>query len=149
PYLFPRPQSVDTLTSHIDLLPTLLGLAGLDQENLREQLAQNHTDAQPLVGRDPSPPVLSEGTPDAMEEAPVYFMTDDDPSRGLDQDNWTGIPYNSVIQPNHIETVIARLSDGKLWKYSRYFDNPQFWSDPGTSPSDTVVMPPREPLPTA
>jgi choline-sulfatase len=149
PYLFPQPRSVDTLTSHVDLLPTLLGLAGLDQEKLREQLARNHTDAQPLVGRDLSPLILSEVSPDAMEEAPIYFMTDDDPSRGLDQDNWTGIPYNSVVQPNHIETVIARLSDGKLWKYSRYFDNPQFWSDPETPPSDTVVMPPREPLPTA
>jgi hypothetical protein len=45
-----------------------------------------------------------------------------------------GIPYESVAQPNHIETVIAAiLTDGKktIWKYSRYFDNPQFWSDPG------------------
>jgi choline-sulfatase len=58
------------------------------------------------------------------------FLADDDPSRGLNQDNWTGIPYYSVIQPNHIETVIARLN-GKVWKYTRYFDNPQFWSTPG------------------
>jgi choline-sulfatase len=52
-----------------------------------------------------------------------------------------------VIQPNHIETVIARLN-GKIWKYSRYFDNPQFWSTPGDpTPQDVVVSPPDEPPP--
>jgi choline-sulfatase len=65
-------------------------------------------------------------------------MTDDDPSRGLDQDNWTGIVNNSVVQPNHIEAVIARLDDDKIWKYARYFDNPQFWSSPG-DPGDSGV----------
>ncbi|MBV9210728.1 MAG: hypothetical protein JOZ52_08875, partial [Acidobacteria bacterium] len=52
-------------------------------------------------------------------------MTDDDPSRGQGQQNFIGLPYDSVIQPNHIECVVARI-DGELWKYSRYFDNPQF-----------------------
>jgi len=65
---------------------------------------------------------------------PLYFMTDDDPSRGLNQNNWTGIAYDSVLQPSHLETVIAKL-DGKVWKYTRYFDNPQFWSAPG-DPTD-------------
>ena len=68
---------------------------------------------------------------------PLYFMTDDDPSRGLNQENWTGIGYASVVQPNHIESVIARLN-GKVWKYSHYFDNPQFWTTPGTP---TIPMP--------
>jgi choline-sulfatase len=70
---------------------------------------------------------------------PLYFMTDDDVSRGLNQDNWTGIANNSVVQPNHIEAVIARLDDGKIWKYARYFDNPQFWSSPG-DPGDSGVQ---------
>ena len=65
-------------------------------------------------------------------------MTDDDPSRGLDQDNWTGIANNSVVQPNHIEALIARLNDASVWKYARYFDNPQFWSSPG-DPGDSRV----------
>jgi choline-sulfatase len=154
PRLFPEPESVDSLTSHIDLLPTLLGLAGLNAEYLRKKLAPDFSDAEPLVGRNLAPIVYGEVSPDAINE-PLYFMTDDDPSRGLNQDNWTGIPYNSVIQPNHIETVIARLN-GKIWKYSRYFDNPQFWSTPGDpdadpppvpTPQDVVVTPPDEPPP--
>jgi choline-sulfatase len=39
--------------------------------------------------------------------------------------------------------VITRLN-GKVWKYSHYFDNPQFWSDPGypdgTSVEDVVAL---------
>jgi len=140
--LFPHPRSVDALTSHIDLLPTLLGLAGIDPEPIREQLAQDHSDALPLVGRDLSSLVLGDVSPASVNE-PLYFMTDDDPSRGPNQNNWTGIAYNSVVQPNHIETVIARL-DGTVWKYTHYFDNPQYWSAPGypaqqSNPSDPSV----------
>jgi choline-sulfatase len=130
PQLFPEPRSVDTLTSHIDLAPTLLGLAGIDPEPIRELLGLSHSDAQNLVGRDLSPLILGQVDPASVND-PIYFMTDDDPSRGLNQHNWLGIGYNSVAQPNHVETVVARLDDGKVWKYSRYFDNPQFWSTPG------------------
>ncbi|RDU96514.1 sulfatase-like hydrolase/transferase [Trinickia dinghuensis] len=133
--LFPNPRTVDSLTSHVDLLPTLLGLAGIDPEPLRKLLADDHSDALPLVGRNLAPLVLGEAAPASVND-PLYFMTDDDPSRGLNQDNWTGIGYNSVVQPNHLETVIVRLADGKVWKYTHYFDNPQFWSTPG-KPGDT------------
>ncbi|MGB3673065.1 MAG: hypothetical protein WA988_01335, partial [Candidatus Nanopelagicales bacterium] len=42
-----------------------------------------------------------------------------------------------VVQPSHVETVIAMLPTGaggamEKWKYSRYFDNPDFWSTPNT-----------------
>ena len=105
-------------------------VAGLDAEPLRKQLTQDHSDAQSLVGRNLAPLVLGKTSSRRVND-PIYFMTDDDPSRGLDQNNWTGIPFASVVQPNSVETVIARLNDGKVWKYSRYFDNPQFWSNPG------------------
>jgi choline-sulfatase len=131
--LFPKPRSVDSLTSHIDLLPTLLGLVGLDPEPLRLQLARDHSDALPLVGRNLSPLVL--GSVNTVND-PLYFMTDDDPSRGPNQNNWTGIATNSVVQPNHLETVIAMLN-GKVWKYTHYFDNPQFWSSPGDPTTQT------------
>jgi choline-sulfatase len=142
PKLFPRKRAVQTLTSHVDLLPTLLGLAGLDPEQLRQKLTPDYSDALPLVGRDLSPLVLGQVDPNSIND-PLYFMTDDDVSRGLDQDNWTGIANNSVVQPNHIEAVIARLADGKVWKYTRYFDNPQFWSspgEPGTAGVEDVVL---------
>lgn len=129
--LFPSPRPIENLTSHIDLLPTLLGLAGISPEPIRKILAQDHSDALPLVGRDLSLLLLNQVSPtNSSVNTPLYFMTDDDPSRGLNQDNWTGIDYSSVIQPNHVEAVIARLN-GKVWKYTRYFDNPQFWTSPG------------------
>lgn len=137
PRLFPQPVAVDPLTSHVDLLPTLLGLAGLDAEALRAAIAPRYSDALPLVGQDLSPLLLGQAPPAAVD-APIFFMTDDDPSLGLHQQSWTGVEYRSVLQPNHIETVIARLEDGCIWKYSRYFDNPQYWSSPG-DPND----PPR------
>lgn len=138
PKLFPQERAIQTLTSHVDLLPTLLGLAGLDPEQLRQKLMPDFSDALPLVGRNLSPLVLGQVDPNSVN-APLYFMTDDDVSRGLDQDNWTGIANNSVVQPNHIEAVIAQLDDGKIWKYARYFDNPQFWSSPG-DPGDSGVQ---------
>lgn len=130
------PRQTDVLSSHVDLLPTLLGLAELDGEALREALAQDHTEARPLVGNDLSPLIRGEADGDERKTA-VYFMSDDDPSRGLNQENFLGISYASVAQPNHIEAVIAWIG-GSLWKYARYFDNPQFWSAPGTPGEDGV-----------
>ncbi|HWK53610.1 MAG TPA: sulfatase-like hydrolase/transferase [Hyphomicrobiales bacterium] len=125
-----NPSATDMLTSHVDILPTLLGLAGLDGEGLRQRIESDFTDARPLVGKDISPVIRGQAVPDELD-SPVYFMTDDDPSRGLNQQNLVGLSYASVTQPNHIESVITRLN-GSLWKYSRYFDNPQYWSSPGT-----------------
>lgn len=135
PKLFSGRQTTNMLTSHVDILPTLLGLASIDEENAQKELKKDHSEVHPLIGRDLSP-LLREKTSFLRANEPLYFMTDDDVTRGLNQFNFTGQPYNSVIQPNHIETVIAYLQTGKnkeneLWKYTRYFDNPQFWSDPG------------------
>jgi choline-sulfatase len=136
--LFPVPASVHSVTSHVDLLPTLLGLAGLDPDHLHEEVARGHSDARELVGRNLQQLVLGKAT--AVAD-PIYFMTDDDPSRGLNQENVFGVAYDSVIQPNHIETVIVEIA-GEVWKYSRYFDNPQFWSDPEplVGPARDVVV---------
>jgi arylsulfatase A-like enzyme len=136
PRLFREARHSDELTSHIDILPTLLGLTGLNPEPLRRVLNETHTDAQPLVGRDLSKMVLGEPEWPRQGE-PVFFMTDDEPTSGSSQEqNFTGFAYNSVIQPNHVETIVVRLDGiggGKLWKYSRYFDSPQFWTTPGVS----------------
>lgn len=52
-----------TLTSHIDLMPTLLGLAVIQPEPIRKKLALDHSDARPLAGRDLNPLVLDEVGP--------------------------------------------------------------------------------------
>lgn len=70
-------------------------------------------------------------------------MNDDDPTRGSNQiGGISGEMYDSVTQPNDIETVIAKLPtgpDGALeqWKDNHYFDNPDFWSTPGEQ--DVVI----------
>ena len=104
---------MDVLTSHADLLPTMLGLAGLDPAALQQTLAKTHDEVHPLV------------------------------SRGSHQVSELGFQYASVVQPCHVETVIARLPTGpqgalEKWKYSRT-DTPQFWSDPST-PQDVVTL---------
>ncbi len=136
PVLFQGYRPEEMLTSHVDLLLTMLGLAGIKEPGILDVLSLDHTEARPLVGRDLSPLILGKGEPDRAGE-PIYFMTDDDITRGLDQHNFLGWDYNSVIQPNHVETVVASFpaAEGgrrqEIWKYSRYFDNPQFWTDPG------------------
>ncbi|CAB4614974.1 unannotated protein [freshwater metagenome] len=144
PDLFPTGTSTDVLTSHVDLLPTMLGLAGLDQSVLIPQLSESHSQVQALPGRDLSAFLLGLENESVIANAPQYFMTDDEPSRGDQQVGWDGKMYESVVQPCHLESVVANLPTGILgqmerWKYTRYFDNPDFWSSPDTRDSVTIV----------
>ena len=145
--LFRGRQSLDMLTSHVDLLPTMLGLAGIDANEVGNILRHDHTEVHPLVGRDLSPLLFGRHLASRAWE-PIYFMTDDDVTKGLNQNNWFGWQYNSVIQPNHIETVVAalRTSTGvEIWKYSRYFDNTQFWTNPGVQDDVELEFGPQTP----
>lgn len=142
PKLVPQHKSVNTLTSHVDILPTILGLTNIDVTQAQEELKNNHNEVHPLVGRDLTPLILSRAEFINQNE-PIYFMTDDDPSITLNSSSFLGIPYEPVSQPSHIETVIVKLPTGKngnneIWKYSRYFDNPQFWSKPGCENKFTI-----------
>lgn len=114
------------LTSHVDILPTMLGLAGINVEAIQKILRCNHNEVHRLVGRDLSPLIVGKGEPERAGE-PIFFMTDDDVTRGPNQVSAVGQPYNLVFQPNHIQTGESK----QLWKYSCYYDNPQFWSNPG------------------
>lgn len=143
PKLFSGTNTTDLLTSHVDIVPTLLGLANINVDKAQKKLSQDHTEVHPFVGRDLTPLLVGEENFPRRNE-PVYFMTDDNVTKGLNQVSFTGQPYNSVKQPTHIETVIAKLPTGgdkklEIWKFSRYFDNPQFWSNPGVSDQVTEV----------
>ncbi|TQR35032.1 sulfatase-like hydrolase/transferase [Brevibacillus brevis] len=123
PLLFPLATSTELLTSHVDILPTLLGMAGADTDRLRDELTYTHSEVRPLVGRDLTPIILTHET-DTIPSVPIYFMTDDDVTKGQHQVNVQHQPYDSVIPPNRIETVIACMNSAghsALWKYSRYF----------------------------
>ncbi len=144
PKLFSGRRQMDTLTSHADVLPTLLGLAGLDERKLRKSLVKTHNETQPLVGRDLSGLILGEAKPGAVDD-PVYFTTDDDISRGKEQVSLLNHMYESVVSPNHLETVVANLPTGadgaaEKWKFSRYYDSAQYWSDPGNPPPSRRLL---------
>lgn len=148
PKLFPQSKSVDILTSHVDVLPTILTLAGISTAKAQEELRKYFTEVHSLVGRDLTPLITGDDLFIGANE-PIYFMTDDDVTQGLNQISVLGKPYKSVIQPNHIETVIAQLPTGvnnekEIWKYSRYFDNPQFWSNPGCKDINNALSEPCE-----
>jgi arylsulfatase A-like enzyme len=132
-------REIDALTSHADLVPTLLGLAGIDQAEALERIAVDHTEARPLLGRDLSGAIFGD-EPDPASD-PVLFVTDDEISEGSAK---PGSPfqrlamklkrYSVIVQPNHIETIVAEVEvDGAPHhvKFSRYHDNQQFWTVPG------------------
>lgn len=87
------PVAVSSQTSHIDLLPTLLGLAGCDaqrQEKIRSKLAMTHP-AAPLPGADLTQ-VLHRGGgavigPNGKERTSVLFVTDDMITEPLPKDD--------------------------------------------------------------
>ncbi len=132
-------REIEIPTNHADLIPTLLGLTGIDRGEALAKLAKDHTDARPLVGRDLSETVRSAEAVATPE--PVLFTTDDEISEGSASgaSPVAGIAkklrvYSVVPQPNHIETVVAEVEvDGAQHrvKFSRYHDNMQFWTVPG------------------
>ncbi|MGI0119963.1 sulfatase-like hydrolase/transferase [Zooshikella sp. RANM57] len=138
PVLFEKSRQLDLTTSHIDLLPTLLGLADVNVESVRHILAKNHSEARPLVGRDLSKVILGQETP---VEEPIYFMTNDNVEVGANMTNpLTGVAYNSVIQPNYIEAIVTKLPDltgDTRWKYVRYYDNARYYSGEGALAGQT------------
>ena len=144
PELFPRAQSSDVLTSHADLIPTMLGLAGIDESAIAKELRNTHTQVRKLPGRDLSDILLGEEDPSTKREQPVYYMTDDQPFKASSAISILGIAYEPVNQPNCVETVVAYLPSGvggamEKWKYSRYWDNPQYWSTPNVQDVRTFV----------
>ena len=145
PRLFSGQQHSQALSSHVDIIPTLLGLAGIDQKEAAAKLQSSHSEVHPLVGADLSELISSGGTSGSSDSA-LYFMTDDEVSEGLTDVNPRGNPYSPITEPNHVETVITLLpnenGDNQLWKYSRYYSNPKFWG--GTSnPDQSITMQPE------
>ena len=112
-------KKIDILSSHIDILPTLLSLTNLNESKLRRRLKQVHTEAQSLPGRDLEDVIKGVD----RKDLPVYFLTEDDVSVGTNQFSAiTELPYKSVIDPSNVEAVIVRI-DGVLWKYVRTYKN--------------------------
>lgn len=132
------PHQVTQLTSAVDLVPTILSLAKVDIKKAQSVLRESHSEVRRLVGKDVSPFLKMCVSQLSTVEDILYFMTDDDPFRGLNNTSFLGEPYLPVQPPADLETVIVRI-EGDIYKYTRYFDNTQFWSEPGVEDVISLV----------
>jgi arylsulfatase A-like enzyme len=120
-------------TSHVDLVPTLLGLAGGDVEAAAAAVATHHVETQSLPGRDLSA-LLGGAVDEDAVDAPVYFMTEDQISRGGRTTNmFTGAPVEPVGEPCKVESVVVRCAVDSgapvLWKLNHYYERLAAWED--------------------
>ena len=117
---------VDSIpTSHVDLIPTALALAGLDQHELGQRLAPLFSEFHPLPGKDLSPLV----DPDAEEYKgrAIYFMTRDNMlegdtlasgmARGLGRADNPPRPLKIQIAPHvstNFEGIVVEILDDEI-----------------------------------
>ncbi|OBF29746.1 sulfatase-like hydrolase/transferase [Mycobacterium sp. ACS4331] len=141
-------RQVEAPTSHVDLVPTLLGAAGVDVEAAAAQLRASFSEVHPLPGRDLMPVVDGAS---ADEHRPIYLMTRDNVLEGdtgasgvarkLGRDTNPPAPLRIKV-PAHVaanfEGLVLRVEDadapggcGHLWKLVRTFDDPATWTEPG------------------
>jgi arylsulfatase A-like enzyme len=138
-------------TSHVDLVPTLLGLAGIDPDRAADGVGRHHDEVHRLPGRDLSG--LIRGSADeASLASPVYFMTEDNVTAGADQVNiLTGEHFAAITGATSIESVVAPLPTGargasELWKVNHYYERLDEWNaDHGIAPNP-FVGPAADPL---
>lgn len=134
PKLFKEYNSTEIITSHIDILPTILSLTDVDKDKVLLELKKSHTEANEPVGRDLTPIMFSDNIPANLYEG-IYFTTDDNVTNGQNQVTLTGRTYEAVEQPSSIETIVTTIgiSEGvyEKWKLSMYFNNSAFWTTPG------------------
>ncbi|WP_204808038.1 sulfatase-like hydrolase/transferase [Mycobacterium riyadhense] len=143
-----RARTVSAPTSHVDLVPTLLGAAGVDVDATADALAESFSEVHPLPGRDLMPVVDGAA---ADEGRAVYLMTRDNVLEGdtgasafarqLGQTVNPPAPLRIKV-PAHVaanfEGLVVRVDDtdaiggaGHLWKLVRSFDDPATWTEPG------------------
>jgi arylsulfatase A-like enzyme len=151
PGITPIPGGVSVPTSHVDLIPTLMGLAGIDSEKAAAGVAAHHNEAQPLPGRDLSG-IITGSTSAESVTAPIYFMTEDEFSRGISETNmFSGKHYDAVGYPAKIESIVASLSTGRdgsneLWKLTHYFERLDDWNAEHGIPKNPFAGPPADPF---
>ncbi|MDV3126636.1 sulfatase-like hydrolase/transferase [Mycobacterium sp. 21AC1] len=138
--------TVSAPTSHIDLVPTLLGAAGIDVDAVAAQLTAEFTEVHPLPGRDLMP-VVDGAEPD--EDRPIYLMTRDNVLEGDTGASATARMLGRTVNPPaplrirvpahvaaNFEGLVVRVEEasgggGHLWKLVRTFDDPGTWTEPG------------------
>jgi arylsulfatase A-like enzyme len=140
-----QPRVVTAPTSHVDLVPTLLGAAGVDVAEVAATLAQSFSEVHELPGRDLMPVV--DGAP-ADDTRAVYLMTRDNMLEGDSGASGLGRRLKQTVNPpaplriripahtaSNFEGMVVRVDDAAgaahLWKLVRTFDDPGTWTEPG------------------
>ena len=104
-----------------------------------------------MPGRDLSALINGSVTAESVS-APLYFMTEDDITRGTTQNNvLTGEPFDAVEFPSHVESVIASLPTGEngsseLWKLNHYYERLDDWHEAHGIPKNPFAGPAADPL---
>ena len=141
------PRVVAAPTSHVDLVPTLLGAAGVDVDGVAATLRQSFSEVHPLPGRNLMPVV--DGA-NADEDRAVYLMTRDNMLEGDSGASGLGRMLKQTSNPiaplriripahtaANFEGLVVRVGDdipggyGHQWKLVRSFDDPSTWTEPG------------------
>ena len=135
-------------TSHIDIVPTLLGAAGIDEDIAAGILRQSFTEVHPLPGKDLMSVVDDPSSAD--HDRAVYIMTRDNMLEGDSGASGVARRIGRTEKPPpplkiqvlahvgaNFEGVVARVADeaasggcGHLWKLVRTFDDPATWTEP-------------------
>jgi arylsulfatase A-like enzyme len=138
---------VQAPTSHVDLVPTLLGAAGVDVAAVAETLRESFSEVHPLPGRNLMPVVDGAA---ADDNRAVYLMTRDNMLEGDSGASGLGRQLKQTTNPPaplririaahtaaNFEGLVTRVDDtvpggvGHLWKLVRSFDDPSTWTEPG------------------
>ncbi len=146
PTLLPAGVHYDILTNHVDLLPTLCGLASIDYDTLTTQFQHTFTNAQLPVGRDLSDIVLGKVSDEDIQDMkePILFLTRDQTFTGANMIGLMGDEFDYVTQPAFINAVIEEV-DGVIWKLTQYYQDDSF-STPLSCSCSTPISTPEVPI---
>ena len=118
---------IEKLTSNIDILPTLIGLCKLDYKHIFKKLQKTHYLTKHLVGTDLSYLLLDNHDHHEHEDV-ILFTNDDNVCLGYEMTTFSGKPYEPIVQPNNIRTIVTKLN-GIMYKFSLYFEDRKFWTN--------------------
>lgn len=134
------PRVVTAPTSHVDLVPTLLGAAGVDVAAVAATLVESFSEVHPLPGRNLMPVVDGAA---ADETRAVYLITRDNILEGDTGASGLARRLKRTVNPpaplrirvaahvaSNFEGLVVRADD-HLWKLVRAFDDPAAWTEPG------------------